>query len=125
VECAHRLLRGNAPDSAIQRWGQKLCERGGKNAQKRAIVAVARKLAVLLHKLWVTQQRWEPLYGGCAGDDYLLKTRKTEQKFGCQTVSFRSGAGKRRVPVTATREWALAEAARRMAAPTHQESNPP
>jgi transposase len=63
VECAHRLLRVDAPDSAIKRWGQKLCERGGKNAQKRAIVAVARKLAVLLHKLWVTQQRWEPLYG--------------------------------------------------------------
>jgi transposase len=63
VECAHRLLRVDAPDSAIKRWGQKLCERGGKNAQKRAIVAVARKLAVLLHKLWSTQQRWEPLYG--------------------------------------------------------------
>jgi transposase len=63
VECAHRLLRVDAPDSALKRWGQTLCERGGKNAQKRAIVAVARKLAVLLHKLWVTQQRWEPLYG--------------------------------------------------------------
>ena len=63
VECAHRLLRVDAPDSAIKRWGQKLCERGGKNAQKRAIVAVARKLAVLLHKLWITQQCWEPLYG--------------------------------------------------------------
>jgi transposase len=63
VECAHRLLRIDAPDSAIKRWGQKLCERGGKNAQKRAIVAVARKLAVLLHRLWVTQQKWEPLYG--------------------------------------------------------------
>ena len=62
VECAHRLLRVDAPDSAIKRWGQKLCERGGKNAQKRAIVAVARKLAVLLHRLWVMQQRWEPLY---------------------------------------------------------------
>jgi transposase len=63
VECAHRLLRIDAPDSAIKRWGQKLCERGGKNAQKRAIVAVARKLAVLLHRLWVPQQKWEPLYG--------------------------------------------------------------
>jgi transposase len=63
VECAHRLLRVDAPDSAIKRWGQKLCERGGKNAPKRAIVAVARKLAVLLHKLWSTQQCWEPLYG--------------------------------------------------------------
>jgi transposase len=63
VECAHRLLPVDAPDSAIKGWGQKLCERGGKNAQKRAMVAVARKLAVLLHKLWFTQQRGEPLYG--------------------------------------------------------------
>jgi transposase len=63
VEGAHRLLRVDAPDSVLKRWGQKLCERGGKNAQKRAMVAVARKLAVLLHKLWVTQQQWEPLYG--------------------------------------------------------------
>src|ERR1051325_10369927 len=44
VESAHRLLRVDAPDSAIKRWGQKLCERGGKNAQKRAIVAVAQLL---------------------------------------------------------------------------------
>jgi transposase len=63
VECAPRLRRVEAPDSAIKRWGQKLCERGGKNAPKRAMVAVARKLAVLWHKRWVTQQRWEPLYG--------------------------------------------------------------
>jgi transposase len=63
VECAHRLLRVDAPDSALTRWGRTLCERGGKNAKKRAIVAVARKLAVLLHKLWVTQQNWEPLHG--------------------------------------------------------------
>lgn len=36
-------------------------ERGGKNAKKRAIVAVARKLAVLLHRLWVTDAAYEPL----------------------------------------------------------------
>jgi transposase len=63
VEGAHRLLRVDAPDSVLKRWGQTLCERGGKNAQRRAIVAVARQLAILLHKLWATQQRWEPLYG--------------------------------------------------------------
>jgi hypothetical protein len=38
-----------------------LAERGGKNAKKRAIVAVARKLAVLLHKLWVNGEVYEPL----------------------------------------------------------------
>jgi transposase len=41
--------------------GLKLAERGGKNAKKRAIVAVARKLAVLLHRLWVGGEVYEPL----------------------------------------------------------------
>jgi hypothetical protein len=39
----------------------KLAERGGKNAKKRAIVAVARKLAVLLHRLWVSGEVYDPL----------------------------------------------------------------
>jgi hypothetical protein len=39
----------------------KLAERGGKNAKKRAVVAVARKLAVLLHRLWVGGEVYEPL----------------------------------------------------------------
>jgi transposase len=41
--------------------GQKLSARGGKNAKKRAVVAVARKLAVLLHRLWVSGEVYEPL----------------------------------------------------------------
>jgi transposase len=48
-------------DSDLRRWGQKLAERGGKNAKKRAVVAVARKLAVLLHRLWVGGEVYEPL----------------------------------------------------------------
>jgi len=40
----------------------KLAARGGKNAKKRALVAVARKLAVLLHKLWVSGEVYEPLH---------------------------------------------------------------
>jgi hypothetical protein len=43
------------------RWGLRLAERGGKNAKKRAVVAVARKLAVLLHRLWVNGEMYEPL----------------------------------------------------------------
>jgi hypothetical protein len=35
--------------------------RGGKNAKKRAVVAVARKLAILLHRLWVSGEVYEPL----------------------------------------------------------------
>jgi transposase len=48
-------------DSDLRRWGLKLAERGGKNAKKRAVVAVARKLAVLLHRLWVSGEVYEPL----------------------------------------------------------------
>ena len=44
------------------RRGEKLAARGGKKAKKRAVVAVARKLAVLLHHLWVTGEEYEPLY---------------------------------------------------------------
>jgi transposase len=40
-----------------------LAARGGKNGKRRAVVAVARKLAVLLHRLWVTGEIYEPLYG--------------------------------------------------------------
>ena len=63
VECAQRILSRRAPDSELRQWGLKLCERGGKNAKKRAIVAVARKLSVLLHKLWVSGEAYDPWYG--------------------------------------------------------------
>lgn len=56
VQCAHWILGPFGADSALRRWGLQLAERGGKDAAKRARVAVARKLAVLLHHLWVTQQ---------------------------------------------------------------------
>jgi len=49
------------PDFSEPSWGQKLSARGGKNAKKRAVVAVARKLAVLLHRLWVSGEVYEPL----------------------------------------------------------------
>jgi len=48
-------------DSDLRRWGQKLAARGGKNGKKRAVVTVARKLAVLLHRLWVSGGVYEPL----------------------------------------------------------------
>jgi transposase len=61
IGCAQTILRKNAPDSDLKRWGTKLASRGGKNAKRRAVVAVARKLAVLLHRLWVTGEEYEPL----------------------------------------------------------------
>jgi transposase len=61
VQGAHHILGPFGADSDLRRWGLKLAERGGKNAKKRAIVAVARKLAVLLHRLWASGEVYEPL----------------------------------------------------------------
>jgi transposase len=61
VQGAHYVLGPFGQDSDLRRWGRKLAERGGKNAKKRAVVAVARKLAVLLHKLWVSGEVYEPV----------------------------------------------------------------
>jgi transposase len=62
VQGAHCILMRRAPDTNLKRWGLGLCERGGKNAKKRAVVAVARKLAVLLHRLWTTGEVYEALH---------------------------------------------------------------
>jgi len=61
VQGAHYILGPFGEDSDLRRWGRKLAERGGRNAKKRAVVAVARKLAVLLHRLWVSGEVYEPL----------------------------------------------------------------
>ena len=61
VQGAHCILKPKAPDTDLKRWGMKLSGRGGKNAKKRALVAVGRKLAILLHRLWVTGEVYEPL----------------------------------------------------------------
>jgi len=61
VQGAHYILGPFGEDSDLRRWGRKLAERGGKNAKKRAVVAVARKLAILLHRLWVSGEVYEPL----------------------------------------------------------------
>ena len=61
VGSAHYILGPVGPDTDLRRFGMKLWERGGKNAKKRASVAVARKLAVLLHRLWSSGEVYEPL----------------------------------------------------------------
>jgi len=61
VHCAHYILGPFGPDCDLRRFGLKLAERGGKSAKKRAVVAVARKLAVLLHRLWLSGEVYEPL----------------------------------------------------------------
>jgi transposase len=62
VGSAQYILGPFGPDTDLRRYGLRLCERGGKNAKKRAAVAVARKLAVLLHRLWVSGEVYEPLH---------------------------------------------------------------
>ena len=58
---AHYILGPFGPDTDLRRWGLALASHGRKNAKKRAVVAVARKLAVLLHHLWVTGEVYQPL----------------------------------------------------------------
>jgi transposase len=57
VGSAHYILGPFGADSDLRRHGERIASRGGKNAKKRAVVAVARKLSVLLHRLWVTGRR--------------------------------------------------------------------
>jgi transposase len=61
VQGAHCILSQRSPDTDLKRWGLKLAGKGNKNAKKRALVAVARKLAILLHHLWVSGEVYEPL----------------------------------------------------------------
>jgi transposase len=69
VSGAHYILGPFGTDSDLRRHGEKIASRGGKNSKKRAVVATARKLSVLLHSLWVSGEVYEPLYNahGCAG----------------------------------------------------------
>ncbi len=61
VGSAHYILGPFGSDCDLRRWGQQLAARGGKNGKRRAVVAVARRLAVLLHSLWVSGEVYEPL----------------------------------------------------------------
>jgi transposase len=67
VSAAQYILGPFGPECDLRRYGTAIAHRGGKNAKKRAVIAVARKLAVLLHQLWVSQAAYDP--------DYQLKRR--------------------------------------------------
>jgi transposase len=62
MECANHILRSHGRDSSLRQWGLHLASRGGKQAKNKAVVAVVRKLAVLLHRIWVTQEEYVPFY---------------------------------------------------------------
>jgi transposase len=62
VQCAQYILGPFGEDCDLRRFGKRLAARGGRAAKKRAVVAVARKLAILLHLLWRTGAVYDPLY---------------------------------------------------------------
>ncbi|MGE4057108.1 MAG: IS110 family transposase [Vicinamibacterales bacterium] len=61
VNGSQHILGYRGADTDLRRWGLQRAAVGGKSGRKRAVVAVARKLAVLLHRLWVTGEVYEPL----------------------------------------------------------------
>ncbi len=63
VQCAQYMLGPWGEDSMLRRWGLRLAARGGKSAKRKAVVAVARKLAVVLHVLWKRDVDFDPFYG--------------------------------------------------------------
>ena len=69
VQAAHYVLGPFGPDTDLKRWGTRLAERGGRAAEKKAVVAVARKLAVLLHSLWVSGETYDPLRHARAAEE--------------------------------------------------------
>lgn len=62
VQCAHHILGPFGPPSRLREWGLAMGNRGAKNARKRAVTAVARKLGVLLHRLWRDRAIYQPFY---------------------------------------------------------------
>jgi len=62
VGCAQYMLGPFGQDCDLRRYGLRIAARGGKNGKKRAVVAVARKLAVLLHRLWISGAQYDPLF---------------------------------------------------------------
>ena len=68
VQGAHCILRKGAPDSDLRAWGLGKMGSGGKRAKKRAVVGVARRLAVLLHHLWATGEVYDPQYNRKAAE---------------------------------------------------------
>jgi transposase len=83
VQGAHCILRQGAPDSDLKAWGMARLQSQGKEhpggkkgkkqkiskkLKKKTIVAIARKLAVLLHRLWVTGEVYDPQYNRKAAE---------------------------------------------------------
>lgn len=59
VGCAQYILGPFGPDTALKRKGLRIAERGGARAKRKAVVAVARNLAVLMLTLWHNEDCYE------------------------------------------------------------------
>jgi transposase len=71
VQCAQYILGPFGDDCELRRFGEKLAARGGKASKKKAIIAVARKLSILLHRLWADNATY---------DQFYLKNKKISKK---------------------------------------------
>ena len=80
VQGAHCMLRKGAPDSDLRAWGLGKQQSGGKRSKRRAIVGVARKLAVLLHTLWANGEVYDPLYNRKAAEAAKAKAKAKRAK---------------------------------------------
>jgi transposase len=60
VSAAQYILGPWGKPCDLRSFGEAIAARGGKNAKKRAVVAVARKLAVVMHRLWVSGAAYDP-----------------------------------------------------------------
>lgn len=73
VTAAHYILGWRGPECQLRRYGERICARGGPVAKKKAVVAVARKLAVLMHHLWKTGEVYDP-------EHTVVPRRRSNQK---------------------------------------------
>jgi transposase len=62
VQCSQHIMGAFGKDCELRRFGKRIEERGGKAAKKRAVVAVARKLSILLHRLWTDNAEYDPFH---------------------------------------------------------------
>ena len=96
VGSAHYVLGPFGSDSDLRRHGEKIASRGGKNSKKRAVVAVARKLSVLLHRLWVTgrstTRSTTPI--GAKSRRLLKEARRAEEQRGGEVTGTAAGEPK-------------------------------
>jgi len=72
TQSAHYILGHFGEDSDLRRHGEKIAARGGKRAKKRATTAVTRKLSVLMHRLWISGDEYDPLYNSRRAEAELV-----------------------------------------------------